>query len=170
MLPTSSPTIEPRHRLPGIDRGTLLSIVSSRGLRRITGAALCGAALLAFASPAGAQDITAGDVQTNLDNVFVLLSAVLVIFMQAGFALVEAGLTQAKNVANIMMKNMMDFCAGALAFYVVGYAIAFGDGNALFGHAGFFLGDGAAAILGAWFSGAAVAMAGLIWNSRQRGA
>lgn len=58
-----------------------------------------------------------------------LLSAVLVIFMQAGFALVEAGLTQAKNVANIMMKNMMDFCAGALAFYVVGYAIAFGDGN-----------------------------------------
>ena len=146
MLPTSSPTIQPRHRLPGIDRGTLLSIVSSRGLRRITGAALCGAALLAFASPAGAQDITAGDVQTNLDNVFVLLSAVLVIFMQAGFALVEAGLTQAKNVANIMMKNMMDFCAGALAFYVVGYAIAFGDGNALFGHAGFFLGDGAATI------------------------
>jgi hypothetical protein len=146
VLPTSSPTIQPRHRLPGIDRGTLLSIVSSRGLRRITGAALCGAALLAFASPAGAQDITAGDVQTNLDNVFVLLSAVLVIFMQAGFALVEAGLTQAKNVANIMMKNMMDFCAGALAFYVVGYAIAFGDGNALFGHAGFFLGDGAATI------------------------
>ena len=84
----------------------MLSIVSSRGLRRITGAALCGAALLAFASPAGAQDITAGDVQTNLDNVFVLLSAVLVIFMQAGFALVEAGLTRAKNVANIMMKNL----------------------------------------------------------------
>jgi Amt family ammonium transporter len=86
---------------------------------------------------------TAEDVQKNLDNVFVLLAAVLVIFMQAGFALVEAGLTRAKSVANIMMKNLMDFCAGALAFFAVGYAIAFGSGNKLFGTEGWFLGDGA---------------------------
>jgi Amt family ammonium transporter len=86
---------------------------------------------------------TVEDVQKNLDNVFVLLSAVLVIFMQAGFALVEAGLTRAKSVANIMMKNLMDFCAGALAFFAVGYAIAFGSGNKLFGTEGWFLGDGA---------------------------
>ena len=44
--------------------------------------------------------------------------------MQAGFALVEAGLTRAKSVANIMMKNLMDFCAGASLFFAVGYAIA----------------------------------------------
>ena len=88
--------------------------------------------------------VAAEDVQTNLDNVFVLVSAVLVIFMQAGFALVEAGLTRAKSVANIMMKNLMDFCAGALAFFAVGYAIAFGaEGNDFFGSGGWFLGDGA---------------------------
>jgi Amt family ammonium transporter len=105
------------------------------------GATLAG---LVLASPAGAQDLTADVVQANLDNVFVLLAAVLVIFMQAGFALVEAGLTRAKSVANIMMKNLMDFAAGVIAFFCVGYAIAFGTGNDLFGHQGFFLGDGAA--------------------------
>jgi Amt family ammonium transporter len=96
-----------------------------------------------IATPAFAQ----GDVidpQIFLDNVFVLLSAVLVIFMQAGFALVEAGLTRAKSVANIMMKNMMDFCAGVLAFFAVGFAFAFGKGNDFIGYKGFFLGDEAA--------------------------
>ena len=87
--------------------------------------------------------MTPESVQANLDNVFVLVSAVLVIFMQAGFALVEAGLTRAKSVANIMMKNLMDFCGGALAFFAVGYAIAFGSGNDFFGWKGWFLGDGA---------------------------
>ncbi len=107
---------------------------------------LAGTFIIAWAMPAGAQEteITAEAVQTNLDNVFVLVSAILVIFMQAGFALVEAGLTRAKSVANIMMKNLMDFCAGALAFFAVGYAIAFGaDGNDFFGAGGWFLGDGA---------------------------
>ena len=103
-----------------------------------------GVGLMAAALPAGAQDaVSAEAVQTNLDNVFVLLSAVLVIFMQAGFALVEAGLTRAKSVANIMMKNMMDFCAGAIAFFAVGYAFAFGAGNDFIGWNGWFLGDGA---------------------------
>lgn len=106
---------------------------------------LLGAAVVALPTvPASAQaEATAADVQTNLDNVFVLVSAVLVIFMQAGFALVEAGLTRAKSVANIMMKNLMDFCAGAIAFFAVGYAIAFGSGNDFFGTEGWFLGDGA---------------------------
>jgi hypothetical protein len=55
--------------------------------------AVAGAAALAVASPAGAQDLSAADVQANLDNVFIIVCATLVIFMQAGFALVEAGLT-----------------------------------------------------------------------------
>jgi len=101
-----------------------------------------------FAPGAGAQDeITAEAVQGTLDNVFILMAAVLVIFMQAGFALVEAGLTRSKNVANIMMKNLMDFCVGALAFFCVGYAIAFGgsfDGIGRFiGGGGWFLGEDA---------------------------
>jgi Amt family ammonium transporter len=106
----------------------------------------CVPALL-LASPAGAQEIVAEDVQANLDNVFVLFAAVLVIFMQAGFALVEAGLTRAKSVANIMMKNLMDFCAAGIAFFAVGFAIAFGtaDGGLsdFVGGKGWFLGDGA---------------------------
>jgi Amt family ammonium transporter len=90
---------------------------------------------------------TSDPVQVNLDNVWVLLAAVLVILMQAGFALVEAGMTRAKNVANIFMKNLMDFCAGAVAFLAVGFAIAFGGSTEgfgqFFGADGFFLGDGA---------------------------
>jgi ammonium transporter, Amt family len=109
--------------------------------------AVSGIAVLALGNPATAQELTADAVQVNLDNVFVLLCAVLVIFMQAGFALVEAGLTRAKSVANIMMKNLMDFCAGAVAFFAVGYAIAFGGdftGSGKFiGGDGWFLGDGA---------------------------
>ena len=95
---------------------------------------------LVLAAPAFAQDgITADAVQATLDNIWVLIAAVLVIFMQAGFALVEAGLTRAKNVANIMMKNLMDFAAGVLAFAVAGFAIAFGSGNSFFGTSGWFL-------------------------------
>ncbi len=118
--------------------------------RGLLGAGLTAGLVGLLAEPAFAQDaeeLTTADLQTTLDNVYVLLSAVLVIFMQAGFALVEAGLTRAKSVANIMAKNMMDFCFGAIAFFAVGFAIAFGgsfDGLGRFiGGSGWFLGDGA---------------------------
>ena len=95
---------------------------------------------LLVAAPAMAQEgPSVDDVQTTLDNIWILIAAVLVIFMQAGFALVEAGLTRAKSVANIMMKNLMDFSAGVLAFAAVGFAIAFGAGNDFFGTEGWFL-------------------------------
>ncbi len=108
----------------------------------IIGAGSALAALLG-AAPAWAQTgVTAETVQTTLDNIWILIAAVLVIFMQAGFALVEAGLTRAKNVANIMMKNLMDFSAGVLAFGAVGFAIAFGAGNGFLGTSGWFLDPG----------------------------
>ena len=97
-------------------------------------------ALPASAQEITAQEITAESVQANLDLIFVFLAAVLVIFMQAGFALVEAGLTRAKNVSNIMMKNLMDFSGGVLVFFVLGYALAYGEtGSAFIGTNGFFL-------------------------------
>ena len=65
-------------------------------------------------------------VQNNLNVVWTLVAAILVFLMQAGFALVETGFTRAKNAANIMMKNLMDFAAGSLAFYVLGAALMFG--------------------------------------------
>ena len=93
------------------------------------------------------SEITPESVQATLDNIWILIAAVLVIFMQAGFALVEAGLTRGKNVANIFMKNLMDFCVGALLFFAVGYAIAFGGsmtglGRYVGGDGWFLAGDG----------------------------
>ncbi|MBI1375212.1 MAG: ammonium transporter [Phycisphaera sp.] len=57
------------------------------------------------------------------------LTAYLVFFMQAGFALVESGLTRAKNSVNIMTKNLMDFCFGALLFWMLGYCLMYGEGG-----------------------------------------
>lgn len=63
----------------------------------------------------------------TLDTLWVLIAAVLVFFMQAGFAMVEAGFTRAKNSSNIIMKNLMDFAIGSLLFFVVGYGLMYGD-------------------------------------------
>lgn len=65
-------------------------------------------------------------VQVNLNVVWTLIAGILVFTMQAGFALVETGFTRAKNAANIMMKNLMDFAAGSLGFYLIGAALMFG--------------------------------------------
>lgn len=59
------------------------------------------------------------------DVIWVLIAAILVFFMQAGFALCEAGLTRAKNTGNILMKNMMDFCIGTPCFWLVGFGTMF---------------------------------------------
>ena len=72
-----------------------------------------------------AKDI--GDVAMSTDTIWVLIAAVLVMFMQPGFAMVEAGFTRSKNSANILMKNLMDFSFGSLVFWFVGYTIMYGD-------------------------------------------
>ncbi len=76
---------------------------------------------------------TADTVQINLNVVWTLVAAILVFFMQAGFAMVEAGFTRAKNAINILMKNLMDFSVGSLAFFLVGFGLMFGQTNGLFG-------------------------------------
>jgi Amt family ammonium transporter len=100
-------------------------------MRKIVAAALVVAAgSVAAASPAAAQELGDPASQVVLDNIFIFFAAVLVLLMQAGFALVEAGLTAAKNASNIMMKNMMDACVGILIFAAIGYGIAYpGDFN-----------------------------------------
>jgi len=74
-----------------------------------------------------------------VDVAWVLVTAGLVFFMQAGFGALEVGLVRAKNACNIMMKNFLDFCISALAYLVVGYAIMYGVGNAFFGQSGWCL-------------------------------
>lgn len=94
-----------------------------------------------FGGTAFAEGATAESNAVAIDTVWTLLAAMLVFFMQAGFAMVEAGFTRAKNAANIMMKNLMDFSIGSLCFFVVGFGIMFGtDAFGLFGTDGFFLG------------------------------
>ncbi|WP_338875757.1 ammonium transporter [Spirosoma sp. SC4-14] len=72
-------------------------------------------------TPALSQDVA--------NIIWLCLAAFLVFFMQAGFAMVESGLTRAKNSVNIMMKNLLDFCLGAVLFWAIGYAIMYCSGD-----------------------------------------
>lgn len=75
---------------------------------------------------------------SGVDTLWVMLGAMLVFWMQPGFALVEAGLTRAKNTANILMKNFCDFMCGSVLFWIIGFSIMFGAGNGFIGWEGFF--------------------------------
>ena len=70
---------------------------------------------------------------SSVNTIWVLLGAALVFFMQAGFAMCEAGFTRAKNTGNILMKNLMDFCIGTPCFWLVGFGLMFGYSSAVFG-------------------------------------
>lgn len=102
--------------------------------RVLTALGVIGASLLLFAAPAAAQDapstsevstaVTDLGMQVNL--LWIVIGAVLVIFMQAGFALVETGFCRAKHAAHVVSTNFAVFGLGFIAFFIVGYAIAFG--------------------------------------------
>ena len=79
---------------------------------------------------------------TSINLIWMLLTAFLVFMMQGGFAMLETGFTRAKSAGNIMMKNLLDFCFGSIAFWAIGFGIMFGAGNLLFGTSGFFLSAG----------------------------
>lgn len=68
----------------------------------------------------------ADSLSTSVDTIWVLLASILIFMMQMGFATVEAGFTRAKNTANILMKNLLDFCFGTLLFWLLGFRLMFG--------------------------------------------
>lgn len=70
---------------------------------------------------------------SSVNTIWVLFGTALVFFMQAGFSLCEAGFTRAKNTGNILMKNLMDFCIGTPAFWLVGFRLMFGKGSGIIG-------------------------------------
>jgi ammonium transporter, Amt family len=78
------------------------------------------------------------DLLVAASTIWVVLAAILVMFMQAGFALLEAGLTRMKNAGHIAGKNILIFAIASLVYWAVGFGIAFGGGNGLVGTAGFF--------------------------------
>ena len=93
--------------------------------------------LLIISTAALANDLEI--LQKNINTVWTALAAFMVFFMQAGFALVEMGLTRSKNAINIIMKNLMDFSFGSLLFFFIGYGLMFGESNGFFGTTGFML-------------------------------
>ncbi|MBN1303407.1 MAG: ammonium transporter [Anaerolineales bacterium] len=116
------------------------------------------AAVILFAvSPAFAQDSDPlADAIRGVDTLWVIVAACLVFFMQAGFALVEAGFTRSKNTVNILFKNVMDFVFASLGFWAIGYAFMFGaDGAGFIGTSDFFLSASGAGeglpVLAFWF-------------------
>src|SRR5437879_4085703 len=78
------------------------------------------------------------DLLIAANTVWVVIAAILVMFMQAGFAFLEAGLTRMKNAAHIAGKNVLIFAVCSIVYWAVGFGIAFGDGNAIVGTSGFF--------------------------------
>ncbi|WP_031481876.1 ammonium transporter [Maridesulfovibrio frigidus] len=98
------------------------------------------AAMLMVAAPtaafAGEEYLT----QTHANILWTLIAAILVMFMQAGFACVEAGFTRSKSAGNILMKNFLDFAAGSIIFFLFGFALMFGlDAGGFIGTSGFGL-------------------------------
>ena len=105
---------------------TIFTLKSMKWLRWVMVPAVVSTALL-FASPAYAQDPGPVDELTRgLNTAWVLITAFLVFWMQAGFAFVEAGLTRSKNTTNILFKNLIDFVFATLAFWAFGYAFMYG--------------------------------------------
>ena len=93
------------------------------------------------------MEITAEEVQNNLDQVWILLAGFLVFFMQAGFAMLEGGMIRETGVVNSLAENFMDACVTAIVFFVVGYGIAYGAydaeagiGSSILGQVELFLG------------------------------
>ena len=112
--------------------------------------ALLAVPLALQAEPYGEPAVVAQDLsgalahaKVNLDTVWVLLASFLVFFMNLGFAMVESGLCRAKNTVNILAKNFIVFAIASLAFWLVGWGLMYGDGNAWIGLRGLFCASGA---------------------------
>ncbi|ARU30588.1 ammonium transporter [Sulfuriferula sp. AH1] len=100
------------------------------------------ASVLLLPNPAFAADLAG--LQASMDTVWLITAGALVFFMQAGFALVEGGMVRAKNSVNVIMKNYVDACFGAIAFWMVGYGLMFGDNfSGWFGESHYLLGNAA---------------------------
>lgn len=114
--------------------------------RKLMWAAPLALCLSLISIPLFAQDdsVPISEVQYAIDNLILFIAAVLVLFMQAGFAMVEAGFNSAKNTINILFKNLVDLGAGVILFWLIGYSLmypgeAFAGG--FFGFGGFGIGS-----------------------------
>ena len=100
-------------------------------------------ALVSFTSVVALADEHGGDsvwtTDVAVDTLWVLIASMLVFFMNAGFGCVEAGFCRAKNAVNILGKNFVVFGISSIAFWIIGWAIMFGEGNSFMGTTGWFI-------------------------------
>ena len=99
--------------------------------------ALVAVMLLLVPALAAAQDVTPQDIAIN--SIWVIVAAILVLFMQAGFAMLEVGLSRMKNAGAVMGKILIHLSISFLMFWAVGYSFAFGTGNDFIGSSGWFM-------------------------------
>jgi Amt family ammonium transporter len=95
-------------------------------------------------APASEASKVLEQVNGDMGMLWMLIAGILVFLMQAGFTLVESGMTRSKNAVNIAMKNVLDICVGSITFWLVGYSLMYGDSsNGWFFWSGLFQGEGA---------------------------
>ena len=96
----------------------------------------------AWATEKAALEVSNGSMAAALDSLWLCLCGALVMFMHAGFAMLETGSCRSKNASNVLMKNLVNVCVGTIGWWVLGYAFALGSGiNRFVGTTG-FLGEG----------------------------
>jgi Amt family ammonium transporter len=125
-----------RWKLPKLSRGAAPKLGLGAAPKLALGAA---AALLALPAPAGAADPTVSEVAGSLNTTWVIVAAILVMFMQAGFLLLEVGFSRMKNVGAGVAKIFVNFSVAALGYWAVGFALAFGGAGWFAGSHAFFL-------------------------------
>ncbi len=111
--------------------------IATKSHYRYLGLFILGSILFLSIEPAIAQTSYTNQAQ-NLKTLWLAIAGSLVFFMNAGFAMLEAGLCQTRNSTNILAKNLIVFCIAILAFWFVGFGVMFGNGNTWFGQTGFF--------------------------------
>ena len=112
---------------------------SLRACLPIAGFIVLASGYAAVAQTPTAEGPTTAELKVALDTLWVAVAAFLVIFMNAGFGMLETGMCRQKNAVNILSKNLIVFALATLAFYVIGFGIMFGDGTPFFGLNGFLL-------------------------------
>lgn len=83
-------------------------------------------------------EIITGELKVGLDTLWVVIASILVIAMNAGFAMLETGFCRSKNAVNLLSKNLIVFAVSTLAFWAIGFGLMFADGNSFIGTQGFF--------------------------------
>ncbi len=88
---------------------------------------------------ASSIEVVTGELKVGLDTLWVVIASILVIAMNAGFAMLETGFCRRKNAVNLLSKNVIVFAISTIAFWALGFGLMFGDGNSFIGSPNFFL-------------------------------